>query len=137
MPTPLLHSTFEIVKGGISILLIILLLFPQFMQGFLIVDYQLRMDEIEAKYCENLDKPELECHGSCHLENELSKVTSGLDSDQETPQLLVVRVSEYLSKECDLVSIQQLVEYSTSEFPDARDGYASIPLQSITPPPQD
>lgn len=137
MPKLLLHSTFETMKGGISILLIILLLFPQFMQGFLIVDYQLRMDEIEAKYCENLDKPELECHGSCHLENELSKVTSGSDSDQETPQLLVVRVSEYLSKECDLVSIQHLLEHPSSEFPEARDGYASVTLQASTPPPQD
>lgn len=36
------------------------------------VDYLLRMKAIEEEHCVNKDKPELMCHGSCHVQSELA-----------------------------------------------------------------
>ncbi|PVW16221.1 hypothetical protein [Marixanthomonas spongiae] len=38
-----------------------------------IVDYALNYDYIVAFVCENRDKPELECNGTCYLTKELAK----------------------------------------------------------------
>ena len=124
------------MKGGVSIVLIILLLFPQFLQGFLIVDYQLRMDEIEAKYCKNLDKPELECHGSCHLEDNLTIATSSSSPEEDSPQLLIVRVSEYLAEESFDFDSMVIGEYESSLSLMRTDLPYSADLQIPTPPPQ-
>ncbi|GAA4841818.1 hypothetical protein [Algivirga pacifica] len=37
----------------------------------LVVDYEYRKEMIEELFCINKDKPELQCHGQCHLKGEL------------------------------------------------------------------
>ena len=36
-----------------------------------VIHFYSNQAEIEAKFCENIDKPELNCHGQCHLKKEL------------------------------------------------------------------
>lgn len=40
---------------------------------YIYADFKLRQAEITAAFCENLDKPELECNGQCHLKKEIAK----------------------------------------------------------------
>lgn len=37
-----------------------------------IVDYIINYDYISTQLCENIEKPELECNGKCHLKKELA-----------------------------------------------------------------
>lgn len=41
-------------------------------QAITIVHFYANQDQIENEYCVNKDKPELECHGKCHLSEVLS-----------------------------------------------------------------
>jgi len=41
--------------------------------------------EITEKYCENKDKPEMECCGKCHLEKQLNKIETKEDSKSNFP----------------------------------------------------
>ncbi len=36
-------------------------------------------DQIEAAFCENIDQPELNCHGQCHLKKQLQKPQNDFD----------------------------------------------------------
>lgn len=65
---------FAFVKRYASILLTLALILPQLLQLTAMVDYVIRMDAIEEAYCVNKDKPELSCHGSCHLKSELANI---------------------------------------------------------------
>ncbi len=38
-----------------------------------VVDYMVNYDYISTVLCENVDKPQLECNGKCHLAKELDK----------------------------------------------------------------
>jgi hypothetical protein len=40
---------------------------------YIYADFKLRQAEIAVAFCENLDKPELECNGQCHLKKEIAK----------------------------------------------------------------
>ena len=37
------------------------------------IDYVINKTEIIDKFCENKDKPELQCNGKCHLKKEIAK----------------------------------------------------------------
>lgn len=64
------------MKQVLSILLIVLISFPLMIKNYLLFDFQLNREAIEEEFCENKDKPELECHGSCHMSKEIQKVES-------------------------------------------------------------
>lgn len=52
---------------------------PLFIAGH-IAYYELNIEYITEKFCENKEKPELACNGKCHLAKELSVVESNTDS---------------------------------------------------------
>ena len=62
------------------VLLFSLVVRPLFIVGH-IAYYELNIDYITEKFCENKDKPQLQCNGKCHLAKELSVVTAGVESD--------------------------------------------------------
>lgn len=62
------------------VLLFSLVVRPLFIVGH-IAYYELNIDYITEKFCENKDKPQLQCNGKCHLAKELSIVTSDVASD--------------------------------------------------------
>ncbi|NVK26879.1 MAG: hypothetical protein HWE14_02480 [Flavobacteriia bacterium] len=77
--------------GGIF--LIHVLLFPQIAQAYLVTDYVVNWEAIEDAFCENKERPELECHGSCHLQKEIVMTTG---ADQDAPQSpTIYRLSEF------------------------------------------
>lgn len=42
-------------------------------KGALFVDYLINQAEITKQFCENKDKPKLNCNGKCHLAKQLAK----------------------------------------------------------------
>ena len=56
---------------AISILFIFLI--PTIDQLGVVLEYVSDKESITEKYCENKDKPELQCNGKCHLKKEIAK----------------------------------------------------------------
>ncbi|KAB1064300.1 hypothetical protein [Salibacter halophilus] len=66
-----------------SILLIALFGFTQFFNAVLFVNYRMNVDEITELFCENKDKPELNCNGKCHFSQQLMGETDEKRAPQE------------------------------------------------------
>ena len=49
-----------------------LLLLPSLRQWGLLVGYVADMERYATELCENADRPELKCHGKCHLAKEMN-----------------------------------------------------------------
>ena len=43
------------------------------MKAIIVADYEINKSFIAENYCVNKNKPELKCHGSCHLKKQLDK----------------------------------------------------------------
>lgn len=61
------------MKKFFSITMTILFLLVSFQQALIIVHFKLNQKNIEQEFCVNKAKPELQCHGKCHLKKELEK----------------------------------------------------------------
>lgn len=59
------------------------MLVQTFSKAFVMADFYLHQAKIEQELCENKDKPELKCKGSCALKKELEK-----ENKKEIPQKL-------------------------------------------------
>ena len=62
-----------------SITMTILFLLVSFQQALIIVHFKLNQDAIEKEFCVNKAKPELQCHGKCHLKKELRETEKNTD----------------------------------------------------------
>ncbi|WP_338839102.1 hypothetical protein [Flavobacterium ginsenosidimutans] len=61
------------MKKVFSIAMTILFLLVSFQQALIVVHFKLNQNAIEKEFCENKAKPELQCHGKCHLKKELQE----------------------------------------------------------------
>jgi len=60
----------------------VLLTVQTFNQVIIVGKFLYNQDFIAANFCENIDKPELECNGKCHLKKELAKDTKEKHEDK-------------------------------------------------------
>ncbi|TNE29816.1 MAG: hypothetical protein EP346_05055 [Bacteroidetes bacterium] len=79
--------------------LIFTLVLPQLLQMGTMMNYVLQMKTIEEQFCVNKDKPELECHGTCHLKSELTQLETSAQPDpaKKTPQKPAYRSLEFIA----------------------------------------
>ncbi len=59
------------LRSVLQVLIGVLFLVPQLANTFLVVNYELDKASITAEHCVNKSRPELNCHGQCHLTNQL------------------------------------------------------------------
>ncbi|MFB9076670.1 hypothetical protein ACFFLS_25690 [Flavobacterium procerum] len=90
------------MKRVFSIAMTILFLLVSFQQGLIIVHYKLNQKNIEQEFCVNKAKPEMQCHGKCHLNKELQQ--SEKNSDLELTGL---------GKKIDMILISE-IEFTCS-----------------------
>ena len=64
----------------VGIFLLSLFMYSQVYNTSVWVNYELNIDEITEAFCVNTDKPELNCHGTCHLKKQL------IQADESNPQ---------------------------------------------------
>ena len=130
------------MKTIFAVLLLIILEFPLGMKFGLIVYFKLNQESIALNYCENKDKPEMECNGQCHLKKEFKKIEQieEKSSDTEFPiqkivesEIPVFLLNEYLSDEV-LSPIQ--VAYDYASYFKILDGYRFNFCQESFHPPQ-
>lgn len=54
------------------------------------LDYELRKDFIAEYLCVNKDKPQLQCHGQCHLSKEVKKAEKQQQNSVEKSSVLLL-----------------------------------------------
>lgn len=74
------------LKKIISFFLLIILTWQFAFKAVYIVYWKLNQTEITEKYCENKEKPELNCCGTCHLEKQLNTIDSKKESNSSKSQ---------------------------------------------------
>lgn len=74
----------------IGIFLLSLFLFSQVYNSAVWVNYELHMAEITEAFCENTDKPELNCKGTCHLKKQIIQT----DQSNSTESPIAVYINE-------------------------------------------
>lgn len=62
------------MKRLLSILLLVLFLFPVLTRVWVVLDFKINQDFITDVFCINKDKPVARCNGKCHLAKQLKKV---------------------------------------------------------------
>ncbi len=60
----------------------VLLTVQTFNQVIIVGKFLYNQDYIAANFCENIEKPELECNGKCHLKKELTEDTKKNHEDK-------------------------------------------------------
>lgn len=104
-----------------------------------VVDYAVNYDYIVNFICENRDKPELQCNGTCYLTKELAEEASDADSNPLSNNQIKYEWSQVVYvepiSEFNLNGIEQL---STKTIPVALDQRVDSNLYSfnIPKPPQ-
>jgi len=61
------------VKQVFSVLMMALSLLIGFQQAIIVTHFKLNQEAIEQEFCINRNKPQLQCHGTCHLKKQLRK----------------------------------------------------------------
>lgn len=72
-----------VMKILFSILLACLVLIVSMSNGVIFLCYKLNREAITEKWCVNKDKPHLQCHGKCYLNQQLAKAND--QQKKETP----------------------------------------------------
>ena len=71
--------------------------------------YEINKSEIIQKFCENRDKPELKCEGTCHMKKMM--VDEGSDAEQ-SPKTVIPEIQLYFSQDIiELMSIENQLDY--------------------------
>ena len=68
------------MRNLLTYCLIIAVFSTQIKQLTVYIDFKINQDFIAAVLCINQDKPELECHGQCHLSKQLQEIDHSNDS---------------------------------------------------------
>lgn len=58
----------------------LLLLLKMLALPLICFEYAINKTLIEQKFCENKEKPQLQCHGKCHLQKQMAKATESPES---------------------------------------------------------
>ncbi|MCZ4409506.1 hypothetical protein O3Q51_11845 [Cryomorphaceae bacterium 1068] len=121
------------MKKVAAISLLILLIAPMLSKLFLVTNYLYQYDYYVNVLCENKEKPELKCNGTCHLAQEL-KVVEEKESSPELPaQVKVEPPLFYQEVEEVLISvINEQITYPES----SASHYISPFLKASLPPPR-
>ena len=121
------------MKKAAAISLLVLLIAPMLSKLFLVTNYIYQYDYYINVLCENKEKPELKCNGTCHLAKEL-KVVEEKESCPELPAQVKVEPALFY-QEVEEVGFAILQERIT--YPQTFSGnYLSPYLEASLPPPR-
>lgn len=96
-----------------NVLLIVLCLLIGLQQAIIVIYFKLNRDAIEQKFCINRNKPELQCHGTCHLKQQLQKTENPESASLNNyPKIEIFPVSTTdLKVENSITVIQKIQSY--------------------------
>jgi hypothetical protein len=98
------------MKQVISISLLVLFAYTQFFNGAVWVSYEINKSEIIQKFCENIDKPEMRCEGTCHMKKMM--ITEEEEESQPVLNILPEILLYYSASEIELFNENSVVDHS-------------------------
>lgn len=116
-----------------GIFLFSLFMFSQVYNTAVWVNYELNIDEITELFCVNTDKPELNCHGTCHLKKQV--ISTNNENPVETNTPFYINEIQLFSSINDFYNLKPLTEnkplISTSSI-----NYSFLSDKGLFHPPQ-
>lgn len=106
------------MKKVFSITMIILFLLVSFQQALIIVHFKLNQQRIEQEFCINKSKPELQCHGKCHLKKDLENSENSnlaLNSLEKKVDLVLTSNIDFKFKTAKKINSNSNVFYKEKE----------------------
>lgn len=116
------------MKRFSAIFLLSVILTYTFSQATILIEYLVDIEAYTAKYCENTDKPEIECNGKCHLSKELAK-----DQENKNPENLQVFSNIHLFVVSDITLPKK--PFLPAEKEEDNFSYQESFLSRLIPPP--
>jgi len=99
------------------------------------VNYYVNYTYISENLCENKDKPEMECHGKCHLEKTIKKAEEEESKGKAVPTIIKVQLFQEIPT--------QPLRFKNNYFISLRNknkkiaqNYSSPEREIISPPPR-
>ena len=116
-----------------GIFLLSLFLFSQVYNTAVWINYELNIEEITEMFCENTDKPELNCLGSCHLKKQI--IRTDQSNPAESPNALYLAEIQLFPSSID-TELHQPLKNAISHNTYFGVSYSYLKGQSIFHPPQ-
>ena len=116
-----------------GIFLLSLFLFSQVYNTAVWVNYELNIEVITEEFCENTDKPELNCLGSCHLKKQI--ITTDQSNPVDTPNTLYLNEIQLFPSSNDS-ELHQPLKNAITHNTYFGVSYSYLKGQSIFHPPQ-
>ncbi len=99
------------------------------------VNYYVNYEYISENLCENKDKPEMECHGKCHLEKTIKEAESEESKEKSTPTIVkVINFQEIPTRSLKFEFKSIVAKADINKIIVKR--YSSPILDIVSPPPQ-
>ena len=117
----------------VGIFLLSLFMYSQVYNTSVWVNYELNIDEITEAFCINTDKPELNCHGTCHLKKQL--IQSDESNPQEPQHALYLNEIQLFSSHT-VTEISEPRNTSVTHQTNFEDGYSFLQGLDVFHPPK-
>lgn len=108
-------------------------MFTQVHNTLVWVNYELNIEEITDLFCENTDKPEMNCHGTCHLKKQI--ISSDTQNPVESNTQLYINEIELFSSSSTQEPIE-VMEELVSHHSLLNNTYSYLIGNSLFHPPQ-
>jgi len=95
------------------------------------IDFALNQKEIAEEFCENKDKPKMNCDGKCHL----SKMLVEQSTEEEEKPVFRIQIEYPVGKVGLLKLIHPLRNFTSTSFPKITEAELPAFLTSIEHPP--
>ena len=83
------------MKSVLSISLLLLFAYVQMFNGMIWMSYEINKTEIVKQFCENKEKPEMKCEGTCHMK----KMMLTDEAEEEgKPMMVLPEIQLYFSE---------------------------------------
>jgi hypothetical protein len=86
-----------VLKQSVSIFLLTVLVLPLLLKLAVVINYAVEYEYYVKVLCENRDKPELRCNGTCHLSKEL-RAAEDPATPPEIPGIAKIEIQPFLSR---------------------------------------
>jgi hypothetical protein len=98
------------------------------------LSYNLNYEYISKVLCENKAKPQMNCHGKCHLQKELKKAANE-ETQKKALSAKIQEIEAIASNKSDLLFTRKF-SLNKIKYPSFKEILHSIPAEKCTPPPQ-
>jgi hypothetical protein len=98
------------------------------------LSYNLNYEYISNVLCENKAKPEMNCHGKCHLQKELKK-TANEEGQKKALSAKIQEIEAVADNDPDLL-FNQKFSFKKKKYPSFKEVLHSISAEKLAPPPQ-